>query len=142
MNERHIVLVQQSFASVAALGEQVADIFYGELFDIDPTLRPMFKNNMHDTGRKLLATLEFVVTSLDRPDQFIPTAQALAIKHVEYGVTARHYTLVGKALMRTLEKGLGADFTSDVRTAWIAAYQVLSDVMRQAAYGPLPARSL
>jgi len=135
MNSRQASLVQRSFAKAAGLGEIVAEIFYAELFAIDPSLRAMFKGDMKQQGRKLLSTLAFVVAGLDNPEQIVPPAQKLAVKHLDYGVTARHYTLVGNALLRTLKKGLGDDFTPEVREAWIAAYQLLADVMRAAAYG-------
>jgi nitric oxide dioxygenase len=138
MTPQQVALVQQSFQKAANLGEAVADIFYAELFAIDPHLRAMFKSDMREQGRKLLATLAYVVNGLDRPETVIPAAQKLAIKHVDYGVTARHYTLVGNALLRTLSKGLGPDFTPETRTAWIAAYKTLADVMRAAAYGSQP----
>src|SRR5690606_23035183 len=77
----------------------------------------------------------FVVQGLNAPAAIIPAAQKLAVKHIDYGVKAEHYTLVGNALLRTLKKGLGDEFTPEVRQAWIAAYQVLADVMREAAYG-------
>lgn len=136
MDARNISLVQQSFEKAAGLGEAVAEIFYAELFAIDPSLQSMFKGDMKAQGRKLLTTLAFVVRGLDKPEQIVPAAEQLAIKHVDYGVTARHYTLVGNALLRTLKKGLGDDFTPEVRAAWVAAYQLLADVMRAAAYGP------
>ena len=136
MDAHNISLVQQSFEKAAGLGEAVAEIFYAELFAIDPSLQSMFKGDMKAQGRKLLTTLAFVVRGLDKPEQIVPAAEQLAIKHVDYGVTARHYTLVGNALLRTLKKGLGDDFTPEVRAAWVAAYQLLADVMRAAAYGP------
>ncbi|MBL8543230.1 MAG: hypothetical protein JNJ63_05430 [Hyphomonadaceae bacterium] len=135
MTPSQIAVVQQTFAKAAGLGGAVAEIFYAELFAIDPSLRPMFKGDMREQGRKLLATLSFVVNGLDKPDQIVPAAQKLAVKHLDYGVTARHYTLVGNALLRTLKKGLGDEFTPEARAAWVAAYQVLADVMRAAAYG-------
>ncbi|MEZ5994967.1 MAG: globin family protein [Hyphomonadaceae bacterium] len=140
MDAQQISLVQQSFEKAAGLGEAVAEIFYAELFAIDPSLQPMFKGDMKAQGRKLLTTLAFVVRGLDKPDQIVPAAQNLAVKHVNYGVTARHYTLVGNALLRTLKKGLGEEFTPEVRAAWVAAYQLLADVMREAAYGPAAQR--
>ncbi|MEE2526358.1 globin family protein [Hyphobacterium sp. HN65] len=128
-------LVQSSFRKAAGLGEQVAVIFYRELFEIDPSLRPMFKGPMREQGKKLLATLAFVIQNLHAPDKVVGPAQDLGRKHVSYGVKARHYTLVGNALLRTLAKGLGDDFTPEVRAAWVSAYKLLADVMREAAYG-------
>jgi nitric oxide dioxygenase len=136
MDSRQVQLVQRSFEQAAALGEKVAEIFYAELFAIDPSLRRMFKSPMPEQGRKLLATLAFVIRSLHQPDKILGPAKALAVKHLDYGVEARHYVLVGNALLRTLSKGLGPGFTPEVRAAWISAYQLIADVMRDAAYGP------
>jgi nitric oxide dioxygenase len=134
MNKRDIVLVQESFSKAATLGEKVAVIFYAELFAIDPTLRQMFKGDMNSQSKKLLSALTMIVRNLEHTNVIVPAAEKLAVKHLDYGVTARHYTFVGNALLRTLKKGLGDDFTPEVREAWIAAYQLLADVMRAAAY--------
>ncbi|MBI3438959.1 MAG: hemin receptor [Proteobacteria bacterium] len=140
MNSEQVALVQRTFRAAEGLGEKVAEIFYEELFAIDPSLRSMFSGDMREQHRKLLGALAMVVNGLNQPERVIPAAQKLAIKHLDYGVTARHYTIVGNALLRTLKKGLGDAFTPEVRAAWIAAYQVLADVMRAAAY-PSQARS-
>ena len=65
----------------------------------------------------------------------MPAAEALAIKHVGYGVKAAHYKPVGEALIWTLEKGLGEDFSMEVRAAWLSTYGVLAGVMIAEAYG-------
>lgn len=135
MQNQDVQLVQSSFSKAAKLGDKVAEIFYAELFVIDPSLRSMFNGPMEQQGKKLLATLAFIVQNLHNADKIVEPAQALAVKHVNYGVKAHHYTLVGNALLRTLKKGLGDEFTPRTRTAWIAAYKLLADVMREAAYG-------
>ena len=43
--------------------------------------------------------------------------------------------MVGGALLWTLEKGLGPDWTSEVAEAWTAAYATLSGYMISQAYG-------
>jgi hemoglobin-like flavoprotein len=43
-----------------------------------------------------------------------------------------HYDTVGAALLWTLEQGLGAAFTAEVREAWTETYTILATVMRQA----------
>jgi hemoglobin-like flavoprotein len=47
-----------------------------------------------------------------------------------------HYATVGEALLWTLEQGLGAAFTAEVRQAWAQTYAVLSTTMRAAAAAP------
>lgn len=117
------------------LGEKVADIFYSELFAIEPKLQAMFRGDMKEQKKKLLATLALVVRSLHAPEKILRPAQNLAVKHLDYGVKPEHYTLVGNALLRTLSKGLGEHYTPDVREAWIAAFRTLAGIMKEAAYG-------
>jgi len=122
MNSDQVALVQQSFEKAAAMGEKVAEIFYAELFAIDPSLRSMFQDDMHEQRQKLLAALALVVRSLHKPDKIIGPVKQLAVKHVDYGVRPEHYTYVGNALLRTLKKEFGAEFTPALSDAWIEAF--------------------
>jgi hemoglobin-like flavoprotein len=141
MNGHQITLVQQSFEKAAGLGEKVAEIFYAELFAIDPSLRAMFKGNMKEQHAKLLSALALVIRSLHAPEKIIAAAQKLAVKHLDYGVIPEHYTYVGNALLRTLKKGLGPEFTPELSDAWVAAFRTLAGVMKQAAYGSAAGRT-
>lgn len=136
MDSKQIALVQQTFEKAAILGEKVADIFYAELFAIEPSLQKMFKGDLKEQKRKLLASLAMVVRSLHVPEAILRPAQDLAVKHVDYGVKPEHYAIVGNALLRTLKQGLGAEFTADVEAAWAEAYRTLANIMKDAAYGP------
>jgi hemoglobin-like flavoprotein len=140
MDAHQVTLVQQSFEKVATLGEKVAELFYAELFAIEPSLRDMFKGNMQEQHRKLLSVLATVIRSLHAPEKIIGAAQKLAVKHLDYGVEPVHYTYVGNALLRTLKKGLGDQFTPELRDAWVEAFRTLATVMKQAAYGNNAAR--
>lgn len=135
MDARKIELVQTSFEKVSAMGPQVAEIFYAELFAIDPSLRSMFSEDMRDQHKKLLSALALVVRSLHTPEKIIGAVEKLAVKHLDYGVEPQHYTYVGNALLRTLKKGLGPDLTSEVCDAWTDAFRMLARVMKDAAYG-------
>lgn len=135
MEQAQIDLVQKSFARAAKIGPHVAATFYSELFAIDPSLRSLFRHDMIVQGEKLMAMLGQVVENLSQPETFLTAARELAVRHVSYGVSVRHYTVVGTALLRTLRHELGDDFTPETRAAWTVAYQILSDTMREAAYG-------
>jgi hemoglobin-like flavoprotein len=135
MTPDQIDLVQSSFAKVVPIADAAAGLFYGRLFEIAPEVKPLFRNDMREQGRKLMTTLGVVVGSLKNLDAVLPAAKALAVKHVGYGVTAAHYEPVGAALIWTLEKGLGEDFTLETKNAWISTYAALSGVMIAEAYG-------
>lgn len=134
MDQKQIQLVQASFKKVAPIAEKAAEIFYARLFELDPALKKLFKHDMKEQGKKLMATLGVVVAGLNNLDAIVPVAQRLAIKHIDYGVKAEDYTVVGNALLYTLKQGLGDEFTAEVKQSWVAAYKLLADVMKQAAY--------
>jgi hemoglobin-like flavoprotein len=140
VDARKTALVQQSFEKVAALGVTVAEIFYAELFAIDPSLRSMFSGDMQDQHRKLLSALAYVVRSLHAPEKILNSVENLGRVHVDYGVKPEHYTYVGNALLRTLKKGLGTQFTPELCDAWTEAFRTLARIMKDAAYGEAPAR--
>jgi hemoglobin-like flavoprotein len=126
-------LVQDSFGLVVPIAPTAAALFYQRLFEIDPTLRPMFKGDIGEQGKKLMQALALAVKSLDRPEALMPVLQDLGRRHAKYGVADAHYDTVGAALIWTLEKGLGERFTADVREAWVAVYQAVATTMKVAA---------
>lgn len=138
MTPQQIALIQQSWAEVVPISDTAAGLFlfYQRLFVLDPEVRPMFKGDMREQGQKLMKMLGLIVNSLTRLDELVPAAQDLARKHVDYGVKPAHYDTVGAALLWTLEQGLGSKFSDDVKSAWAAAYGILSQVMKDAAYPP------
>jgi nitric oxide dioxygenase len=77
--------------------------------------------------------LSFLVGSLGRMEEIVPVVRSLGVRHAGYGVRDEHYGTVGAALLSTLEKALGAGFTADVRTAWMAALETLASTMHEAA---------
>jgi nitric oxide dioxygenase len=135
MTPDQIKLIQQSFAKVAPISEEAVALFYGRLFEIAPGVKPLFRSDMTEQGRKLMATLAVVVNGLNNLESILPTASALAKRHVDYGVKAADYEPVGVALLWALERGLGAHWTAELAAAWGAAYGLLSDFMIGEAYG-------
>lgn len=135
MTPEQIAQVQQSFAKVAPTADEAAALFYSRLFEIAPELRRLFRSNMAEQGRKLMATLAIVVQGLTRLHAILPAASVLAKRHVGYGVKPDHYQPVGAALLWTLERSLGSQWTPDLANAWTAAYTMLSGYMIREAYG-------
>lgn len=133
MTPHQISLVKDSFAKVAPISEAAATIFYGRLFALDPSLRPLFKGDMKEQGRKLMAMIGTAVASLDRLETILPAVEALGARHAGYGVSEKDYGTVAEALLGTLEEGLGDAFTPDTKAAWTECYLVLAGVMKKAA---------
>jgi nitric oxide dioxygenase len=133
MTSEQVRLVKQSFASVVPIADEAAAMFYGRLFEIDPKLRPLFKTELAQQGKKLMAALAMVVQQLEDFSKIAEQVRGLGRAHVRYGVKPNDYQTVGAALLWTLEQGLGKAFTAEVKAAWTAAYGVVSDAMISAA---------
>jgi hemoglobin-like flavoprotein len=126
-------LVQTTFATLVPIADEAAALFYGRLFEIDPSLRPLFKGDLDEQGKKLMQMIGVAVNGLDTLDQLVPAVKDLGRRHAGYGVTDAHYDTVGGALLWTLEKGLGSAFTPDVKAAWTTVYTVLATTMKAGA---------
>lgn len=133
MTPHQISLIQSSWQQVTPIADKAAELFYGKLFELDPSLKYLFKNDMAEQGRKLMTMITTVVNKLDHLGDLLPAVQDLGRRHVAYGVEDSHYDVVGGALLWTLGAGLGAAFTAEVKEAWTTAYVTLAGAMKEAA---------
>jgi hemoglobin-like flavoprotein len=130
---RSIELVQASWAQVLPIADAAATLFYDRLFELDPSLRALFKRDLGEQKKKLMLTLGVAVDGLRNPAKLAPVLHALGVRHAGYMVAERHYALVGEALLWTLREGLGDAFTPDLSAAWAEVYGYVSSEMKQAA---------
>lgn len=126
-------LVQRSFERIVPIADTAAALFYGRLFELDPALRGLFKNDMQEQGRKLMTMIGLAVQRLDQLETLGPTLADLGRRHIAYGVRDADYATVAQALLWTLEQGLGDDFTPELREAWTIVYGVLAGAMQGGA---------
>jgi hemoglobin-like flavoprotein len=134
MTPAQVAQIRESWTAVEPIADVAATLFYDRLFELDPTLRRLFRRaDMAQQKKILMQTLTVVVKSLDRLDQLVPAVQALGRRHAGYGVRASHYDTVGAALLWTLGQGLGDAFVPELEDAWAEAYSVLASVMIEAS---------
>lgn len=129
-----VALVQSTWEQVLPIADTAAQLFYGRLFELDPSLRGMFAHtDMAEQRKKLMQIITVAVRGLERLDELLPAIEAMGRRHSGYGVTDDHYNTVAAALLWTLEQGLGSAFTPQVRSAWTETYTVLAAVMQRGA---------
>lgn len=133
MTPEQVVLVKSSWEKVVPISDKAAELFYGKLFELDPSLKSLFKGDMAEQGKKLMKMVNTAVNGLDRLNDIVPAVQQLGIRHIQYGVKDEHYDTVGAALLWTLGAGLGELFTEEVEQAWATVYGLLADTMKTAA---------
>ena len=142
MNSEQIRLVQDSFRRVMPIADTAAELFYTRLFELDPRLKPLFKGDIAEQGRKLMQMIGMAVLSLRRLDQVLPALRALGARHVRYGVRDGDYETVGRALLWSLKRGLGDSFTPEVEAAWAEVYATLAATMQAGATTDAQAEAL
>jgi hemoglobin-like flavoprotein len=133
MTPKQIELVQTTWEKVVPIADQAAGLFYNRLFELDPELKPMFKSDIKEQGKKLMQMITVAVRGLKDLGKLVPAVEDLGRRHVGYGVRKKDYETVGAALLWTLEKGLGDAFTPEVKEAWVTVYGLLSGTMQKAA---------
>jgi hemoglobin-like flavoprotein len=145
LGDRDRDLVRDTWAQVVPMSGKAADLFFDRLFAQHPDYRPLFKRDLTAQKKKLMSMLAFVVkTATDAPaDWKAPVAidddpafvvLALGRRHAAlYHVPDEGYAAVGEALLWTLEQGLGAAFTPEVRGAWTRLYGEAANLMRVGA---------
>jgi hemoglobin-like flavoprotein len=138
MTPRQIEIVKLSFAKIMPFKDQAAELFYCRLFELDPSLRLMFRSDMTEQKQKLMVAIALVVTNLEKMDNLLPAVRELGQRHKSYGVRNRHYDVVGAALMWTLEIGMGSSWTNELAEAWKDAYGRVANAMIEGAEMPEP----
>ena len=111
-------LIRDSFELVAETPHAIVQLFYGRLFELDPSLRGMFKTDIKVQATKLVDTLKAVVDLVEQPEALLPTLHELGRQHMIYGVQPAHYDSVRMALLWALGQALQGDFDKETRAAW------------------------
>jgi len=133
MNPSTIDNVQRTFNIIAPIADDAAALFYSKLFELDPSLKSMFKSDMADQRKKLMQILGVAVSSLNNLEAIVPAVQDLGRRHVKYGVRPQHYNTVAEAILWMLAQTLGQAFTPAIKQSWTEVYTVLADTMIAAA---------
>jgi hemoglobin-like flavoprotein len=134
LTPEHKRLVRSTWALVRPIQDEAASLFYGRLFEVDPSTRALFAHSdMGKQGRMLMQTINVAVTSLDRLEEIRPVIEDLGRRHAGYGVTDEHYASVGGTLLWTLQQGLGEVFTPEAEEAWTETYRTLASITQTAA---------
>jgi hemoglobin-like flavoprotein len=126
-------LIRDSFPAIREMAGPVSLLFYGRLFALDPTLRPMFRQDIEVQGRKLMDMLTAVVDNLDQFEGLTPALGAMGQKHAGYGVRPEHYQTVSQALIWALGQALDTQFYPELKAAWLAVIEAVSMGMKNGA---------
>ena len=126
-------LIRLSLDRLSEEADPVTLLLYGKLFELDPSTRRLFHNDLAAQGRKLMDTLDAVASSLDRFESLRPRLVHLGRLHADYGVLPAHYDTLIAALLWAFGQALGPDFDARTREAWRLALEAVAAVMQEGA---------
>ncbi len=124
--------MRANFGKAAAAGDDAPLYFYSHLFLAHPETRAMFPVSMAHQRDRLFAALGEVVARVDDLDSLVPILQQLGRDHRKFGTVAAHYPAVGASLLATL-RHFDDDWNEQLAADWTAAYQLVAQVMVEAA---------
>lgn len=126
-------LVRESWARLEPMQDEIAHFFYGMLFSLAPETRDMFPINMDVQRSRFMRAFVHVMQILDRPDELLPVLRQLGREHRKYGVVSSQYEPFGTALLASLKRHAGRDWTPAVERAWAEAYTIMARTMLEAS---------
>jgi hemoglobin-like flavoprotein len=130
----NVALLQSSFLKLEPQAQEFSDTFYRILLNKYPRLRPLFsETDMEKQKVKLIESLKLVMVNVYNTEALTSILKNLGKRHVQYGAVLTDYPLIGDALLQSLDRHLGADWTPDVKETWTMAYQMIADTMTAGA---------
>ena len=135
ITSKQIELVQQSWQIIVSRDMQTTGrIFYNCLFELAPEVKPMFRRaSVNEQSAKFLSMINYFIMNLNNPQDAVGAISILAKQHVTYGVQEEQYTLIGRALLWTLQTTFTDKWNNELKQAWIIAYTMLAEAMMKAA---------
>ena len=118
--------LQQRFAQAEPRASVTLLVFWKNLFELNPALRPMLPENTAEQDRLLTRLLNAEVSVLASTR---PAAPRLPEANPAEGPTC---SVAGEALLWTLQEAYGADFTPQARAAWEALYRFVTGTTKSA----------
>lgn len=136
MNSDARLRIRNSMDLLVGTEQTFALLFYGKLFELDPSARALFHNDLDAQGAKLMKTLRVLCNSLENLESLLPTLREMGRKHAGYGVRLDQYDTVRIALLWTFAQALGPNFAPATRDAWQNTLDAVCAAMIAGACGP------
>ncbi len=135
LSEDEIDILGDSLSYLQGHKDLAACVFYENLFEINPSLRPMFDEDLTEQSNKALFAFGAIVAQIHDLDICREMTKELAVRHVSYGVLPEHYASVGGAVLRTVEMVMGDAMSDEIAVSWRKAYDSVAAAMIETAYG-------
>ena len=131
LDSKTIEIIKSTVPVLQDKGVDITKHFYKIMFENNPEVKPMFDMDKQKSGAQPIALANAVLAAaknIDNLEAIMPAVQSIGERHVEVGVLAEHYPIVGKNLLIAIKDILGDAATDEVMKAWEDTYGVLAEV--------------
>jgi hemoglobin-like flavoprotein len=111
-------LIRESFLKLEPAYDLVGQLFFRKLYRLDPWFRDRFAGPVEVQARKFMAGLKLGIIALNYDDGLTPVIRLVGVRNRRSGIKVRHYRIMAKALVWTLEQSLEKRFTRETKEAW------------------------
>ncbi|MFJ5837148.1 globin domain-containing protein [Streptomyces shenzhenensis] len=135
LSEQSTPVVRETLPAVRAAIGEIAEVFYGRMFDAHPELlADLFNRGNQANGEQrralagsIAAFAEQLLAHPDvRPDAMLAR---IANKHASLGITSDQYKIVHKYLFAAMGEVLGDAVTTEVAEAWDEVYWLMANAL-------------
>lgn len=131
LSPKTIKIIQQTAPVLQVHAEQLTRLFYKNMFEKNPEVRPFFNPAHQASGaqqRALAGAIVAYATHIEKLAALGPAVELIAHKHASLGVRPEHYPIVGSNLLVAISQLLGDEATIEVLAAWSEAYSFLAHI--------------
>ena len=122
---------RRALAVVLPQADALGLLFYARLFELDPSLRDLFKVDLQDQAHTLMTMIKLSVEGLDERVELSYALRNLGARHVGYGVKLGDYDTVHTALLWTLEQSVGDQWNAETAGALNALLLMFIEEMQR-----------
>lgn len=133
MDQAQVKRIRDSFDALAPKVDELMTSFYDRLFTENPTVRPMFPQDMAEQKKHLAAAVGLVVKNADKLDAITPALEEMGARHVGYGAQPAHYGVVRDTLLAAMADLAGSIWTAQLEEDWKIALNAVAEVMLRGA---------
>lgn len=130
--------LEKSFEDITPFIDEFIASVYENLFNDYPSMKPIFEHtDMHKPIGMLKLGLAMIIENLRNPGALREALAGLGARHIQYGARPEDYPLLGSSLLKTFEQYLQEDWSPELKTAWMEAYDAITALMLEGAdYSP------
>jgi len=131
--------IQSTYEKILPHLDEFSRLFYQQLFEIKPAFKILFRQtDLRIQKQMVIRMIEVVVQGINNLENFMSIIQRIHQRHYELHLKPEDYRLAGQALVLSLEKYFGDEFTPTLKKIWLDFYESIVATMMNFALSKNP----